>query len=165
MSLRIESMKDSDWLEISRIYEEGIKTGNATFETSIPSQAEWDKNHLINPRLVARVDDDLLGWAALSPVSDRCVYGGVAEISVYVDINSGGKGIGFELLSELVLKSESEGIWTLQAGIFPENKASIALHKKCGFKILGIRNKLGKMNGVWRDVVFMERRSKVIGIE
>jgi L-amino acid N-acyltransferase YncA len=162
---KIESMLDSDWKSVKQIYLEGIATGNATFETEVPSWAEWNESHLKQPRLVARLGSEIVGWAAVSPVSERCVYGGVAEVSVYVSAYEAGKGLGKKLLNQLITDSESAGIWTLQAGIFPENKASIILHEKCGFRTLGIRQKLGKMNGVWRDVVLMERRSEVVGVE
>ncbi len=146
------------------IYLEGIATGNATFEQSAPEWAQWDAGHLRVCRLVARSAEAVLGWAALSPVSSRCVYGGVAEVSVYVAERARGQGIGYRLLSRLVSDSEAAGIWTLQAGIFPENAASIRLHAAAGFRVVGTRERLGCMNGRWRDVVLMERRSDVVGI-
>lgn len=161
----IEPMLDSDWKSVRQIYQEGIATGNATFETEVPSRQEWNDSHLQQPRLVARLNSEIVGWAAISPVSERCVYGGVAEVSVYVSASAAGKGMGTKLLSQLIIDSEFAGIWTLQAGIFPENKASIVIHEKCGFRTLGVRQRLGKMNGVWRDVILMERRSEVVGVE
>jgi phosphinothricin acetyltransferase len=155
----LDRMTEQDWPAVRAIYLEGISTGNATFETEVPDLGTWDGEHLSTCRIVARTGDRVLGWAALSPVSGRCVYAGVAEVSVYVSVASQGKGVGRSLLGELVAQSEIEGIWTLQAGIFPENEASIAIHKICGFRIVGIRERLGKLNGVWRDVIIMERRS------
>lgn len=159
----IHSMTEGDWNAVRAIYVEGIATGNATFETSAPEWEKWDANHLRSCRLVARLNGEILGWAALSPVSGRCVYAGVAEVSVYVAERARGRKIGSRLLAELVAASEREGIWTLQAGIFPENVASIEAHKRSGFRVVGTREKLGSMNGRWRDVVLMERRSRVVG--
>lgn len=154
-------MTADDWPAVQTIYLEGIATGNATFETDAPEWAAWDLAHLQKCRLVARLRDETIGWAALTPVSGRCVYAGVAEVSVYVAERMRGKKVGRRLLSALVEESEKHGIWTLQAGIFPENTASIEVHKRCGFRMVGVREKLGKMNGIWRDVVLMERRSGV----
>jgi len=160
---RIREMGPDDWPEVARIYREGIETGDATFETEVPSREEWDLGHLDDPRLVAVLEGETVGWAALSPVSSRCVYAGVAEVSVYVGERARGRGIGRRLLAALVRASEEEGIWTLQAGIFPENEASIAIHERCGFRVVGVREKLGEMEGRWRDVVLMERRSPEVG--
>jgi L-amino acid N-acyltransferase YncA len=162
--ISIEQMIERDWPAVRTIYEEGIKTGNATFEKSPPEWASWDAGHLRICRLVARSRDGVLGWAALSPVSSRCVYAGVAEVSVYVAGQAQGRGIGMRLLTSLVEASEREGIWTLQAGIFPENIPSLELHKRHGFRIVGTREKLGSMDGRWRDVLLMERRSHVSGV-
>jgi phosphinothricin acetyltransferase len=145
---------------VREIYEQGIRSGDATFETTCPPWDQWNTKHLPHSRFVVIDAGVIAGWAALSPVSERCVYEGVAEVSVYVRNGHHGKGIGFELLQALVQSSEEHGIWTLQAGIFPENKASIHLHEKCGFKTVGIRERLGKMGDRWRDVVLMERRSE-----
>jgi L-amino acid N-acyltransferase YncA len=161
-NMEIRNLLATDWEQVRLIYEKGINTGNATFQTSTPSWEDWDASHLAACRVVAEKDGQLLGWAALTPVSSRCVYAGVAEVSVYVDPQQSGKGIGLILLNELVHLSESEGIWTLQAGIFPENTASLRIHEKAGFRILGIREKIGKQNGVWRDTFLLERRSKLI---
>jgi len=160
----IQPMTPGDWDSVRAIYLEGIATGNETFEKSAPDWERWDAGHLQSCRLLARAAGEVLGWAALSPVSSRCVYGGVAEVSVYVAGRARGRGIGWLLLSELVAASERHGIWTLQAGIFPENQASIALHQRAGFRIVGVRERLGSMDGRWRDVVLMERRSAVTGI-
>lgn len=160
--MEIRNLLASDWEQVRLIYEKGINTGNATFQTSTPSWEDWDASHLASCRVVTEKDGQLLGWAALTPVSSRCVYAGVAEVSVYVDPEQSGKGIGLILLNELVHLSEADGIWTLQAGIFPENTASLRIHEKTGFRILGIREKIGKQNGIWRDTVLLERRSKLI---
>ena len=162
--VEIAGMTAGDWDGVRAIYLEGIATGNATFEKSAPDWERWDAGHLQSCRLLARAAGEVLGWAALSPVSSRCVYAGVAEVSVYVSERARGQGIGLLLLSELVADSERHGIWTLQAGIFPENQASIALHQRCGFRIVGVRERLGSMDGRWRDVVLMERRSAITGV-
>ena len=156
-------MRAEDWPQVAAIYAEGIATGNATFETSGPEWTQWDAAHLASPRLLARTAKKIAGWAALSPVSRRAVYAGVAEVSVYVSKDMRGQGIGHLLLEALVEASEKQGLWTLQAGIFPENTASIALHKQAGFRVVGTRERLGCMDGVWRDVVLMERRSARVG--
>jgi L-amino acid N-acyltransferase YncA len=160
----IDNLKASDWEQVRSIYLEGIATGDATFETSAPEWVRWDADHLSEPRLVYREGEKICGWAALSPVSGRCVYAGVAEVSVYVAQDSRGRGIGRALLSALVAGSEQTGIWTLQAGIFPENRASVELHKKCGFREVGTRERVGQRSGVWRDVMLLERRSKLAGV-
>jgi len=165
LELVIRNMEIKDWENVSRIYRLGINTGIATFEKEIPSWNTWDTTHLKSCRLIAEYDNKIVGWAALSPVSDRCVYGGVAEVSVYVDISYNNKGIGTRLLQELIIQSETNGIWTLQSGIFPENKASIHLHKKLGFREIGFRETIGKKDGVWYDNVILEKRSKTIGID
>jgi phosphinothricin acetyltransferase len=164
VSLVVEPMTGDDWEAVQAIYREGIATGDATFETDVPDWETWDGNHLREGRLVAREGDQVVGWAALSPISSRCVYAGVAEASAYVGASARGQGVGKALLRALVEASEQAGIWTLQAGIFPENKASIALHKACGFREVGRREHLGMMHGLWRDVILMERRSQVVGV-
>ena len=164
MDVIVDRMVAEDWDAVRAIYCEGIGTGNATFETAVPHWAKWDREHLPSCRLVARSGEQILGWAALSGVSGRCVYAGVAEVSVYVAVSAWGRGIGTRLLQALVTESERAGIWTLQAGIFPENETSIALHTACGFRVVGCRERLGKMDGAWRDVILMERRSEVAGI-
>jgi L-amino acid N-acyltransferase YncA len=163
-TISIEPMVEQDWPAVRSIYVQGIDTGNATFEKSAPEWASWDASHLRACRLAAGSGDAVLGWAALSPVSARCVYAGVAEVSVYVARRAQGQGIGTKLLASLVEASEREGIWTLQAGIFPENTASVELHKHQGFRVVGTRERLGSMDGRWRDVLLLERRSKVSGI-
>ena len=160
----IRNFEQNDFDSVKDIYQQGIDTGNATFETQAKEWDEWDSSMLQVCRLVAVENDRVVGWDALSPVSTRCVYAGVAEVSVYVASEARGKGVGQALLSKLVEESEKEGFWTLQAGIFPENETSIALHQKNGFRILGLHEKLGKMGEKWRDVVLLERRSKVVGV-
>lgn len=152
------------WDEVRAIYLEGIATGHATFQQSVPEWYEWHMGHLPNCRLVALRGNEVLGWAALTSVSGRCVYAGVAEVSVYVAQSARGQGVGAALLTQLIAESEAAGIWTLQAGIFPENAASLVLHAKAGFRIIGARERLGQMNGRWRDVVLLERRSNTVGI-
>jgi phosphinothricin acetyltransferase len=159
----IQKMTSEDWPAVREIYREGIASGQATFETEPPPWEEWDADHLEECRLVARLDGEVVAWAALSPVSGRCVYAGVAEVSVYVTSSAGGRGIGKALLARLIEESEACGIWTLQAGIFPENEASLRLHRSCGFREVGRRERLGRIGGAWRDVVLMERRSHVVG--
>lgn len=161
---KIEEMKAEDWPEVRAIYLEGIATGHATFETAAPEWAVWDLGHVRSCRFVARATDGILGWAALSPVSGRCVYAGVAEVSVYVAEGARGRGVGRSLLDALIKGSEQNGFWTLQAGIFPENTASVALHARAGFRVVGGRERIGAMNGRWRDTLLLERRSKVTGV-
>ena len=157
-------MRAEDWLAVREIYAQGIATGNATFETVVPEWARWDAAHHKHCRLIARDCESILGWAALSPVSSRHVYAGVAEVSIYVADGARGSGVGKALLKSLIEQSERHGIWTLQAGIFPENVASIALHKSRGFREVGVRRRLGQLAGVWRDVVLLERRSSCVGV-
>ena len=159
----VEEMRPEDWAAVEAIYREGIATGNATFETETPSWEEWEARHLRVGRLVVRDGDGVCGWAAFSPVSTRRVYAGVAEVSVYVAEKARGRGVGKALLEELVEQSEQNGIWTLQAGIFPENVAGIELHTACGFRVVGKRERIGMLQGVWRDTILMERRSVVAG--
>ena len=162
-SIDLQPLQPSDWPAIKAIYEEGIATRNATFEDDAPAWEEWDSSHLREGRLVARRGGDVVAWAALTGVSGRCVYSGVAEVSIYVAARARGSGIGTGLLQALIRESESRGFWTLQAGIFPENEASVALHKKCGFRIVGTRERMGRMDGRWRDVLLLERRSAAVG--
>ncbi len=164
MSLVIREMDAGDWDDVRAIYAEGIATGHATFEEQAPSWETWDGSHLATCRLVANKDGTLLGWAALSPVSGRCVYEGVAETSVYVRASARRRGVGKTLLMALITASETAGIWTLQAGVFPENIESIALHGACGFREVGRRERIGMMADVWRDTVLLERRSTVVGV-
>lgn len=163
----IAPMTPADAEAVLCIYAEGIATGHATFQTEVPSWSVWDAGHLASPRLVARASDGhVLGWCALSPVSSRAVYRGVVEESVYVSAEARGRRVGHALLSAMVQAADEAGIWTIQTGIFPENTASLRLHEACGFRVLGLRERIGKSAaGVWRDVVFLERRSKVAGID
>ncbi len=165
MDLVIRKMTELDWQMVADIYKQGIDTGNTTFEKEIPSWDKWNSSHLQKCRLVALLNKSVVAWAALTPVSGRCVYAGVAEVSVYVSNQHQGHKIGTIILEKLINDSECEGIWTLQAGIFPENKASIKIHENLGFRIVGYREKIGKMDGIWRDTVLLERRSKSVGIQ
>ncbi len=158
-----EPMNPADWEAVRNIYEQGIATGHATFQQTIPTWDDWNQGHLQHSRLVAKDGDIILGWAALTTVSGRCVYAGVAEVSVYISDVARGRGIGKTLLQELVKESEANNTWTLQAGIFPENKASIKIHEACGFRVIGSRERIGQMNGVWRDTLLLERRSSIVG--
>jgi L-amino acid N-acyltransferase YncA len=162
--MTISPMTGDDWPDVREIYRQGIATSNATFETSVPDWEKWDSGHLASCRLVTRADGGIVGWAALSPVSKREVYAGVAEVSLYIAETARGRGVGTALLQALIAESESNGIWTLQAGIFPENTASLALHKSCGFREVGTRQRVGKLLNRWRDTVLLERRSETVGV-
>ena len=161
--LVIDDLRPEHWPEVARIYAEGIATGDATFETEVPGWVRWDSSHLAEHRFVALHDGDVVGWVAVGPVSDRCAYGGVVENSVYVGESARGLGVGRLLLERLVASTEAAGIWTIQTGIFPENEASLRLHERVGFELVGRRRRLGKLHGVWRDVLLLERRSSVVG--
>ncbi|MEZ4810204.1 MAG: N-acetyltransferase family protein [Allomuricauda sp.] len=163
--MQIRHMTPSDWDQVSQIYAEGIASGIATFERNTPSYESWDLAHIAQCRLVAEDGKSILGWVALSPVSSRCVYGGVGEVSVYIGAQSRGKGIGRSLMERLIEESEKAGFWTLQSGIFPENNASIKLHEKVGFRYIGKRERVGKIHGVWKDNLLFEKRSNVVGID
>jgi len=177
MNYPIVPMVPDLWPAVREIYREGIATGNATFETEVPDWEKWDSSHRKDCRLIALESRDeavaevpiplegakVLGWAALTPVSSRRVYGGVAEVSVYVAAFARGRGVGKALLQALVRESEMNGTWTLQAGIFPENVPSISLHRSCGFRDVGVRRRIGRLRDIWRDVVLMERRSSTVG--
>jgi L-amino acid N-acyltransferase YncA len=154
----IRALEERDWPAVKAIYEEGIATGDATFETEAPSWDDWDGAHL-SLRLVAEEGGEVVGWAALGPYSARECYRGVAESSVYVAKRARGRGIGAALMERLASEADDAGFWTLEAGVFPENEASIALHRGCGFRVVGVRERIGRLNGEWRDVVLMERRS------
>jgi L-amino acid N-acyltransferase YncA len=160
--VRIRDLRPADWSRVRAIYEDGIRSGDATFETETPSWERWDAAHP-QLRLVVERDGSVVGWAALSPVSPRPCYRGVGEVSVYVAEEARGAGLGRTLLGKLVERSEEAGYWTLTAGVFPENEASIRLHKACGFREVGVRERLGELRGVWRDVVLLERRSTLVG--
>lgn len=166
MEYIIEEMKTSDWEDVKRIYADGILTGKATFQTQIPTWEEWNQGHLKHCRFVARLKGRVVGWIALSPTSSRACYCGVVEVSVYVDAEYKKMGIGTALLARAISCSEENGIWSLYCSITAVNVESIALHKKCGFREIGFREKIAKMqDGLWYDTVLMERRSKIVGIE
>jgi len=158
----LRDLRPGDWPEVSRIYADGIATGNATFETEVPSWEAWDAAHLPEHRFVARRDGRVLGWIALAPTSPRACYAGVAEVSAYVAAEARGGGLGKELLAAVISSSERGGIWTLQTGVFPENEASLGLLERFGFRIVGTHERIGRLHGVWRDVVLVERRSEVV---
>jgi L-amino acid N-acyltransferase YncA len=161
--MEITEMTPDHWPYVKAIYEDGIATGNATFQTSAPEWEEWDNAHVKSCRMVAVENGEVIGWAALTPVSGRCVYAGVGEVSVYVDSAARGNGLGKALLTALIKESERHNFWTLQAGIFPENAASIKIHQSSGFRMVGTREKIGQMDGVWRDTILLERRSRTVG--
>lgn len=158
----LRRLEAADWPAARDIFREGIRSGLATFEVEAPSWEEWDAAHDARHRLVAEMGDRVVGWAALAPVSTRRVYRGVAEDSVYVTSDAQGHGVGGALLSALVASAEAAGIWTIEAGIFPENGPSIAVHQRCGFRIVGVRERLGRRDGLWRDVLLLERRSPLV---
>jgi phosphinothricin acetyltransferase len=153
-------MGPQDWPAVAAIYAAGIATRNATFKTTVPSWEAWDRAHLADRRLVADLDNAVIGWTALAPTSDRPVYGGVAAQSIYVDPGHHGRGVGHRLLRALLEHADAAGYWTVQTGVFPENTASVALHEGCGSRILGTRERIGQLDGVWRDVLFLERRRR-----
>jgi phosphinothricin acetyltransferase len=156
--VEVRPFRDEDWAAVRSIYAEGIATGNATFETEVPAFERWAAAHPAEYRFVATRDRDVVGWVAAAPVSDRCAYAGVLEDSVYVDPRLHGRGIGRLLLESLIWHADAGGIWTIQSGIFPENVASLELHRRCGFRVVGTRERLGQLNGAWRDVLLIERR-------
>jgi L-amino acid N-acyltransferase YncA len=162
--LEIRKIEERDYVFVGEIYRQGFETGVATFQNEVPSWEDWDKSHLPVCRFAAFEGEKMTGWAALTPVSGRCVYAGVAEVSVYIGDHFRGNGIGALLLNHLIKESEKEGFWTLQSGIFPENKGSIRLHEKCGFRQIGYREKIGKKDGAWKDNIILEKRSKTVGI-
>ncbi|TVT43026.1 N-acetyltransferase [Hymenobacter setariae] len=165
MHLQIEPLLSTHWPAVRAIYEQGIATGQATFTTEAPSWEEWDRSHLAHSRLVAVADAGLVvGWAALTPVSSRCVYAGVAEVSIYIAAEARGRGVGRQLLAALAAESEAHGLWTLQAGIFAENQASVRLHEALGFRVVGRRERIGCLAGIWRDTLLLERRSQRVGV-
>jgi len=161
-SVFVAPLTRDHWAEVARIFREGMTTGDATFETEVPSWDSWDADHLPGHRLVALEGAAVLGWAALSPCSSRFVYRGVAEVSIYIAEGARGRGVGRALLHELIAGAEAAGIWTIEAGIFPENEVSVALHRGAGFRVVGVRERLGEMDGRWRDVLLLERRSPSI---
>ena len=165
MNIAIDKLERADWEAVREIYLEGIATGNATFETEAPEWETWDRSHFVFARLIARDNLSIVGWAALSRTSNRSVYAGVAEVSIYVSAAARGRGVGRALLAALIEEAERNGIWTLQAGIFPENTASLSLHKSWGFREVGFREKLGSLRGIWRDVILLERRSRTVAVK
>ena len=162
-ALEVRPLTADDWPAVRDIYAEGIASGEATFETTPPDWSGWDVGHVPEHRWVAVDDGAVLGWVACSDVSSRCVYAGVLELSVYVAASARGRGVGSALMRAVVRSTEADGVWTLQAGVFPENEASLALHARHGFRVIGRRERLGRREGVWRDVVLLERRSAVVG--
>lgn len=165
MEITFRTMMANDWKSVAEIYKQGIETGNATFQQEIPIWNDWDNGHIKSCRIVACTGNEIVGWAALSSVSARKVYAGIAEVSIYVATKYRGQGIGYKLLEKTITESESENFWTLQVGIFPENQASLHIHKKLNFREIGYRERIGKMNGTWRNTVLLERRSKIVGID
>src|SRR5919198_833710 len=161
-ALKIRDLRPGDWPEVAGIYAAGVETRNATFETAVPSWEEWDAGHSARPRLVGVEAGEVAGWAALSPVSARRCYTGVAEDSVYVAPGRQGRGVGRGVVEELVAQSEAAGLWTLQTSIFPENRASLALHLRCGFRVVGVRERIAQLDGVWRDTVVPEPRAGAV---
>jgi L-amino acid N-acyltransferase YncA len=157
-SVELRELAEDDWAAVAEIYWEGMRDGLATFETEVPTWEEWDGSHLRDPRLVAVRDEEIVGWAALSPVSTRRCYAGVVENSVYVARNARGHGIGRALLEALIAGAQRAGIWTVQCSIFPDNRASLALHERCGFRVVGMRERIAKRDGIWRDTVLLENR-------
>jgi phosphinothricin acetyltransferase len=163
--MNIEPLQPQHFEAVKQIYALGIATGIAAFQANVPVWKEWDESHLKTGRLVALDEDGhVFGWAALTPVSGRCVYAGVAEVSIYVHPHHQGKGAGKALLKALIAESEKQNLWTLQAGIFPENAASLKIHQQCGFRQVGYREKIGQLKGIWRDTILLERRSQTVGI-
>lgn len=159
----LTALREEHWPAVKAIYEAGLATGQASFETEAPDWRSWDAGHHTHSRVVALQDGDVVGWAAIAPVSRRAAYAGVAEVSVYVAAGARGHGIGGRLLRELIRQSEQAGIWTLSASIFPENPASVRLHESCGFRLLGRRRRIARHHGIWRDTVLYERRSELAG--
>lgn len=165
MNFEIRTMQETDGRRVLEIFRQGIEGQNATFDTTVPTWEAWDINHINTSRFVIEDEtNNVVGWCALKPVSNRTCFSGVAEVSIYLDNAIQGKGLGSILLQKLVLDSEEHGFWMLQSGIFPENDASVRLHQKLGFRVVGKREKIAKMNGTWRDVLLLERRSSVVGI-
>lgn len=162
LTLFIRDMEPDDWPAVADIYWDGMRDGLATFQTEVPTWEAWDATHHRHHRLVAEMLGEVVGWAALSPVSKRRCYLGVAENTIYVAPHARGHGIGHQLLDALITKAEASGVWTIQTSIFPENRASLALHESCGFRVVGVRERIGRRDGIWRDTVLLERRSAVV---
>jgi L-amino acid N-acyltransferase YncA len=165
MTITFRTMTAIDWKSVAEIYRQGMETGNATFRQEIPGWGDWNERHLKNSRIVCSIESEIVGWAALTPVSERCVYAGVAEVSVYVANKFRGQNIGFRLLEKLIEDSEDNNLWTLQARIFPENTGSLKIHERLGFRKVGYRERIGKMKEKWRNIILLERRSKKNGID
>ena len=163
--MTVEPMRPADWPEVVAIYKEGMETGVGTFEVVAPSWDDWDAGRLVHSRLVAREDGRVIGWAALSAVSKRACYSGVADVAIYVARLARGKGVGRTLLEALIASAEAQGIWTLQGVTMAGNSASIALHQRCGFRVVGRRERIAKRDGCWHDTVLLERRSTVVGVD
>jgi L-amino acid N-acyltransferase YncA len=161
-AVEIRDLRPDDWAQVAEIYWDGMRDGLATFQTEVPSWEAWDRKHLQAHRIVADAFGEVVGWAALAPASTRYCYRGVVENSVYVARDAQGLGVGRKLLEALIAGAEAAGIWTIQTSIFPENRASLVLHEKCGFRVVGTRERIAKRDGVWRDTLFLERRSKEI---
>ena len=162
--MTIDKLTEKHWPEVKAIYQTGIATSNATFATSAPEWAEWDAAHVKSCRLVAAENDVVIGWAALTAITDQCTFAGVAEVSVYVAENARGKGIGKQLLYALIEESEAHNFWTLEARILAENAVSVKIHEETGFRIIGVRERIAKLNGIWRDTILLERRSVKAGV-
>jgi L-amino acid N-acyltransferase YncA len=165
MDQTIEAMRAADWDAVRAIYQEGLATGNASFETEAPTWEAWNAKYHVHSRLIARAAERIVGWGALAPISPRACYAGVAEVSVYITDDCRGRGVGKKLLEALIASSEANGIWTLYGATFPENVASLRLQAACGFRLIGRRERIGQLNGVWRDTVTTERRSRVVGVD
>jgi L-amino acid N-acyltransferase YncA len=163
--MQIRSVQPTDWPAMAAIYQQGIDTGNATMETQAPSPENMATSYMTSPQLVAEEDGNVIGYALLTAVSGRCIFSGVAEVSLYIDAAHRGEGIGHQLLNHLIAESEKHNLWTLQASILRENVSSIALHKRCGFREIGYHERIGKRAGIWRDILLLERRSKHVGID
>ncbi len=161
----LREMTEQDAPHVLAIYKMGLETRNATFETEVPSWSDWDAKHHAHSRFVFVEDEKILGWIALAPTSARKVYAGVAEVSVYIDTTVLGRGIGSKLMAQVILSSEEQGIWTLYSSVFPENEATLRLHKKFGFRVIGKQEKIAKLDDQWRDTILLERRSKTAGVE
>ena len=165
MAMRIDAMTADDWPDVRRIYEEGLATGVGSFETTAPSMEQWNAGRLPHSRLVAREDGAVLGWAAISPFSARACYAGVAEVGIYVAAAARGRGIGRALLEALIGSAEAHGIWTLQGATIAANTASLALQERCGFRVVGRRERIARRDGLWHDTVLTERRSTIVGVD
>jgi len=164
MELLIEHFRTEDWDQVNKIFIQGIETGNSTFTKVPPSQEEWESTYVLESCIVARINNEVVGWVAIKPVSNRPVFVGVAEVSVYIRKGFRGNSIGKRLLSSVIDWSEANGYWTIQSNIFPENISSIKLHKSLGFKEVGVREKIGQMDGRWRDIILLDRRSNKVGV-